>query len=74
MLHRLDQVTLEVFLPGKYLPHCDPPAPYVSAWRELTTLKGVQGEPLDRPVVVVSETVVVAGEEVFAQGCIAKSD
>ena len=30
-------------------------------------LQGVQGEPLDRSVVVVSKAVVVPGEEVFAQ-------
>ena len=41
--------------------------------RRFVHLQGVQGEPLDRAVVVVSKAVVVPGEEVFAQGTITQT-
>merc|ERR1719454_1436769 len=38
--------------PCQNLPHSDTPAPNVSTGREVSTLKCIEGEPLDRPVVV----------------------
>ena len=56
--------------PGEDLPHGHPPGPHVAGHRgpHGPAGDGLHRHPLDGPILVVSEAVIVIGEQIFAQG------
>lgn len=53
-----------------HLPHQDAKGPNITALAVLGLLQCLQGEPLDGSVLSIAQGVVVAGEEIAAQGAV----